>query len=199
MNKELYMKSLKKKLRRLPKAEFEKAVAYFEEYFEEAGPDQEEQAILDLGTPEEAAHQIIQNIAIENTKEPIRNVKKGINAVWVGILAVFAAPVALPFIVMALALALILLASAAIIFAVLFACGVLIILMGPVCIWAGFTMLTTSLPAALICFGQGLSGVGIGLLLVWGVYFFIRKCINWLVAFFGKMVKKGGKTDEKSA
>lgn len=196
MNKEQYMKALKKKLHRLPKAEFDKAVGYFEEYFEDAGPDQEEQAISDLGTPEEAAHQIIQNIAIENTKEPIKDVKKGVNAVWVGILAVFAAPIALPLLIAAFALALILIACAALIFAALFASGIMITIMGPISICAGFTMLTTSIPASLVCFGQGITEIGIGLLLIWSMYLFSRKCINWIVVFFGKIVKKGGRTDE---
>lgn len=37
MNKEQYMKVLKKRLRRLPKEDYNRAVEYFEEYFAEAG------------------------------------------------------------------------------------------------------------------------------------------------------------------
>ena len=50
MRKEEYMKCLAKRLKKLPKRDFDMAMEYFEEYFEEAGPDREEQAILDLGT-----------------------------------------------------------------------------------------------------------------------------------------------------
>ena len=55
MTKTEYMKLLSKKLRRLPKEDYNRAVEYFEEYFAEAGPENEQQAIRDLGSPEEAA------------------------------------------------------------------------------------------------------------------------------------------------
>lgn len=195
MNKEQYMKALKKRLRRLPKSEFDRAVEYFEEYFQEAGPEQEQQAILDLGLPEEAADQIIQDMAVKNMEEPVRGVKKGMNAVWVGILAVCAAPVALPVLVLAFAMVILLLAMVAMVLAVLLACAVVVIVAGPVSVWGGFAVLTKSIPAALVCFGQGLIGVGLGLLLVWGLYLLIRKFLNWIVKLFGNMVKKGGGAD----
>ncbi|MBO5486323.1 MAG: DUF1700 domain-containing protein, partial [Eubacterium sp.] len=57
MNREEYMKLLKRRLRKLPKEDFNKAIAYFEEYFDEAGAERETEAIEDLGSPEEAAGQ----------------------------------------------------------------------------------------------------------------------------------------------
>ena len=84
MNKADYMQSLKKQLRRLPREDFEKAIEYFEEYFSDAGIENEAQVIEDLGTPEFAAEQIITNIALKNTNAPVKDVKKGLNAVWVG-------------------------------------------------------------------------------------------------------------------
>ena len=53
------------------------AISYFTEYFEEAGPDNEAQAIEDLGTPELAADQIIRDFAVENAREPARDVRHG--------------------------------------------------------------------------------------------------------------------------
>ena len=187
------MKELKKRLKRLPKEEFEKAVAYFEEYFEDAGAEHEQQAIKDLGTPAEAANQIICNIAIKNTNEPITDVRKGANAVWVGILAVCAAPIALPLFIMACALFIMLFAVSFLLLVLFVLCGVMIVVMGPVSIFGGFTVLTESIPAALICFGQGLMEIGIGLLLVWGMYLLGRRLLNWLVKIFGNIAKKGGK------
>ena len=96
MNREQYMERLRHRLKRLPKEDYERAVAYFTEYFEEAGAEREAQAIEDLGSPELAADQIIRDFAVENAAEPVRDVKKGFSALWIGILAVFAAPVALP-------------------------------------------------------------------------------------------------------
>ncbi len=193
MNREQYMNILKKRLKRLPREEFDRAVAYFEEYFEDAGAAYEQQAIEDLGTPEEAANQIICNIAIKNTNEPVTDVKKGVSAVWVGILAVCAAPVALPLFLLACALFLMLFAVSFMLFAVFIACGVMVVIMGPISICGGFTLITESIPAALICFGNGLTEIGIGLLLVWGMYLLGRKIMQWLIQLFGKIAKKGGK------
>ena len=66
MTKTEYMKLLSKKLRRLPKEDYNRAVEYFEEYFAEAGPENEQQAIRDLGSPEEAARELIINLAEQN-------------------------------------------------------------------------------------------------------------------------------------
>ena len=55
MNKQEYMNQLKERLRRLPKEDFARAVEYYEEYFAEAGEENEAKAIEDLGSPQEAA------------------------------------------------------------------------------------------------------------------------------------------------
>ena len=78
MNREEYMKLLQHRLRRLPKEDYNRAIAYFIEYFEEAGPEREAQAIEDLGSPELAADQIIRDFAVENADGPAKNVKKRI-------------------------------------------------------------------------------------------------------------------------
>lgn len=49
MTKKEYMKKLAYQLRRLPKEDFDKAMDYFEEYFEDAGIENEQKAIEDLG------------------------------------------------------------------------------------------------------------------------------------------------------
>ena len=51
MTKTEYMKVLSKKLRRLPKEDYERAVEYFEEYFADAGLENEQKAIEDLWNP----------------------------------------------------------------------------------------------------------------------------------------------------
>mgnify|MGYP000032743119 CR=1 FL=1 len=66
MTKSEYMKKLSYSLRRLPKEDFNQAIDYFEEYFAEAGEENEQQAIEDLGSPEDAAKELIMNLA-ENT------------------------------------------------------------------------------------------------------------------------------------
>lgn len=96
MNRTEYMNALEKRLRILPGASYREAMAYFQEYFDEAGPEREQQAIEDLGSPENAAEQIITNMAIDKTSVPHKGIRKNMNALWIGILAICAVPVALP-------------------------------------------------------------------------------------------------------
>lgn len=196
MNREEYMKLLKKHLRRLPKDDFEKAVAYYEEYFDEAGVKNEQQAIEDLGSPEEAAGQIIRDIAINNTKEPANDVKKGMKAVWVGLLAVFAAPVALPILLGLLVLLLLLILMVVVVVVCGFVACASIIVTGPVSIAGGLTVLTENTAAGLCCFGYGLFGIGAGLLLVYAMYHLCRFLVNKMIQVFGQIAKKGGKKHE---
>ena len=58
MTKQEYLDILKKKLNRLPKIEYDKAMEYFNEYFEDAGPENEQEAIQTLGDPVAASDYI---------------------------------------------------------------------------------------------------------------------------------------------
>lgn len=58
MNREEYLKRLSFLLKDLPEEEIEDAIAYYEDYFEEAGKDKEEQVIRELGSPEKIAKMI---------------------------------------------------------------------------------------------------------------------------------------------
>ena len=73
MTKSEYMKKLSYSLRRLPKEDFNQAIDYFEEYFAEAGEENEQQAIEDLGSPEDAAKELIMNLAEKNMEQPPQN------------------------------------------------------------------------------------------------------------------------------
>lgn len=196
MNKEQYMKELKTRLKRLPQEEFCRAVEYYEEYFADAGAENEQQAIADLGTPEEAANTLIREFAIENARQPVKSVKKGANAVWVGILAVFALPAALPltilWVVLALFLALVFLTIFLMVVAVIFA----VVLSGPVSIFGGLSVITDSIPVALVCIGNGLLGIGVGLLLGYLFWLLGKKLLSGIVKLFGKAAAKGGERHE---
>ena len=58
MNREEYLKRLSFLLKDLPEEEIEDAISYYEDYFEEAGKDKEEQVIKELGSPEKIAKMI---------------------------------------------------------------------------------------------------------------------------------------------
>lgn len=59
LTKEEYLAQLKKYLKRLPKEDYNNAMDYFTEYFEDAGSEGETSLMQELGTPKEAASVII--------------------------------------------------------------------------------------------------------------------------------------------
>lgn len=198
MNKTEYMNELAKRLRHLPKDDFQKAIDYYEEYFAEAGSENEAQVIEDLGTPEFAAKQIVTNIAINNSKEPTKDVKKGLNAIWVGILAVCAAPIALPIALALVMLVVMFILTILILLAAFILTGAVFVLTGPLTVIAGCTILAKSLPVFLTCLGIGLLSTGSGLLICYGSIRLCRWFLTGMIHFFGHLAKKGGIKNEKN-
>lgn len=96
MTKTEYLLQLDKHLRKLPKADYEEAMAYFTEYFEEAGEGNEAQVMADLGTPKEVANDIIHSILTRSETVTSHKERKKSQMVWLVILGVLSAPVALP-------------------------------------------------------------------------------------------------------
>ena len=193
MNREEYMKCLTHRLRRLPKEDFDKAISYYTEYFEEAGPENEAQAIHDLGSPELAADQIIRNIAAENAKEPIKDVRHGFYAVWIGILAVFAAPIGIP---LALTLGILALTFVFLILVLIFCVFVVTISVAVSaipCIVIGVWMLFTSFADGMATIGIGLIGLGIGYWLIVASVALGNGALHLMTRLFGR-VAKGGNT-----
>ena len=62
MKRTEYLAQLDKYLKKLPKNDYQEAMDYFVEYFDEAGPENEESVIAELGSPKEAAHDIMVNL-----------------------------------------------------------------------------------------------------------------------------------------
>lgn len=98
MTKSEYLAKLDKYLKKLPKEDYQEAMDYFREYFDEAGPENEEEVIAELGTPKEAAHDIISRLLDEKIVEDEKTPKNRAVIFWIAILAILASPVALPLI-----------------------------------------------------------------------------------------------------
>lgn len=62
MTRTEYMEQLEKHLKKLPHKEYLEARNFFEEYFDEAGPEREADIIEELGSPKEAASELINNM-----------------------------------------------------------------------------------------------------------------------------------------
>lgn len=75
MNKELYLKELSKNLSSLSKADYEDTMNYFREYFDEVGVDGEAALIEELGSPKNAAEEILSKLSAENVNDERRERK----------------------------------------------------------------------------------------------------------------------------
>lgn len=194
MTRTEYIAKLTKYLRKLPQKDYEEALEYFMEYFEEAGPENEAQVIAELGTPKEAAHEVISRLLDEKIIEEKSSLRNKTTILWIAILAVLASPVALPILLFFLAMIVTLLM---IIFAVIVTALALtfaLLISGVYTFFTSFSLLSVSLASTLFGGGLGLLMFG-GALLLLLISFEICKLIVKLIALLIKwLIKKGRKS-----
>lgn len=194
MTRTEYIAKLTKYLRKLPQQDYEEAIEYFMEYFEEAGPENEARVIAELGTPKEAAHEVISRLLEEKIVEDKSSLRNKTTILWVAILAVLASPVALPILLFFLAMIVTLLM---IIFAVIVTALALtfaLLISGVYTFFTSFSLLSVSLASTLFGGGLGLLIFG-GALLLLLISFEICKLIVKLITLLIKwLIKKGRKS-----
>lgn len=91
MNKWEFLQILRESLTQMPEEEVNAAIRYYEEYFDEAGEENEARVLQELGSPEQVAKQILAEGGIkDNIKEYRKNNNKGgnQNTVWIAIILV---------------------------------------------------------------------------------------------------------------
>ena len=80
MSKEEYLNQLHKYLRKLPKQDYDDAMDYFEEYFQETDEAGAQKLIEEMGTPKEAARELMKLIYVMKImtgwKLPEKNLQK---------------------------------------------------------------------------------------------------------------------------
>lgn len=91
-----YLAQLHKYLKKLPKEDYDDAMEYFTEYFDEAGVENEEQVIAELGDPKEAAHELLTNLLGKKVHHAERQMSHSRHILWIAILAMLASPIAFP-------------------------------------------------------------------------------------------------------
>ena len=194
MTRTEYIAKLTKYLRKLPQQDYEEAIEYFMEYFEEAGPENEARVIAELGTPKEAAHEVISRLLDEKIIEDKSSLRNKTTILWIAILAVLASPVALPILLFFLAMIMTLLM---IIFAVIVTALALtfaLLISGVYTFFTSFSLLNVSLASTLFGGGLGLLMFG-GALLLLLISFEICKLIVKLITLLIKwLIKKGRKS-----
>ncbi|HVI40319.1 MAG TPA: DUF1700 domain-containing protein, partial [Anaerovoracaceae bacterium] len=89
MNRSEFFKKLEQGLTRVSKEERETALDYYNEYFDDAGAENEQRVIEELGSPAQIAARIKADSAVKKLEGDTKpSMKKGISAVWFVILAI---------------------------------------------------------------------------------------------------------------
>ena len=195
MNRDEYLRALSRELRKLPRDEFERAMEYYTEYFDEAGPENVQYVIDDLGEPRDVAKEIIVDAALKRMDEPVKSVKKGFSSVWIVILSIFAAPIALPIAIMlAAALGMVIVAGAAAVIALLLS-TVAFVASGLVAVVSGIYLLFHTLPSGLAVLGLGMLITGTGILGTMVMIFIIKWIFRGIRALFRRIIRRGKKNE----
>ena len=192
MTRTEYLAQLDKYLKKLPRHDYQEAMDYFVEYFDEAGPENESQVIAELGSPREAAHEIMVNLLdkIIEEYEP-KNTK---NVIQIAILSILAAPLAIP---LALVVAILVFVFFFLIgvFAFVLAIGSFaFFVFGISSIWDSLTIsLGVSIPSFLLTIGISLLGFGLSAFCALGVSPLIQFTKNNFIKLAKRLSKKGAR------
>lgn len=197
MNRSEFFEKLEQGLTKVSKEEREAALAYYYEYFDDAGAENEQRVIEELGSPMQIAARIKADSAVKKLDEDAKpSMKKGISAVWLVILAIFAAPIALPLAIGAAALAIGLLAALIGVVIALVAGVAAFFIAGIVVIGAGIAVIATSLPVAIFSIGVGLLVLGISILTGILVVLAARGIFGSVAKGMNKQLNKKSKGDD---
>jgi uncharacterized membrane protein len=183
-NSKEYLRQLERLLRKLPAWERDDALAYYEEYFAEAGPEHEMEAIYRLGSPSQVAAGIKADAAMRELEEGKPRVKKSMTAVWMTLLGIFSLPVTLPLAAAGFAVIVGVLAAIFAVLVSLTASAISVLLSGLITVVAGIALLPQDISVGLFYMGAGLFCLALGLIL--GVLFWQLWRVSWrgLARFF---------------
>lgn len=200
MTREEYMAKLQKYLRKLPKQDYEDAIEYFNEYFSDTDEEGQQKLMEELGTPKEAASDLMHNLLDRKLQEQDtgteeKKSKKGITLL--AVLAIVSTPVTVPLFITMLV---VLLSVAICIVSVIvsdFIAAFSLLLVGGKLLLRGIVSFPYSLSGALTITGCGLFGIGCAILLyILGIYL-CKWTGRLLVMIARKLAGKRGKNHEK--
>lgn len=215
MSRKAFMARLDELLADITEAEKEEALSYYEEYFEDAGPENEEEVIQSLGSPEKVAATIKAGLS-ENAQEEGEfsetgytnsyydvkdevatiNKRKGLSGISTGgwviilILCLFALPILGPLLLGVLGTIFgLLVAVAAVIFAVLVT-GIALVVAAVAMVAAGFATLFATPIVGVALIGAALVVAGIGILIAILGFWVVTKVIPPLFRGFVELIRK---------
>lgn len=163
MTKNEFLFELRKKLKRMPQAETENAISYYEEYFADAGVENEQKVISELGSPASVASKIIGEYAIDDAEKSKR---KGIGPLWIVIFAICASPIAFPIAFAVAIVAISLIFSLFVVFLSFGISGAAVVISGIASVVAGVVAMFGNFPTGLFYIGYGLISISLSTIII---------------------------------
>jgi len=195
MTRTEYLTQLELYLKKLPEADRIEAMDYFRELFDDAGVEGEEELIASLGTPKEAAHEVLANLLDKKINEAPAQ-KNNRQILHIALLALLAAPIGIPVgIAIILTIIALFIASASVILA-FFTISVTGILLGGLFIVESFSVLAQAKSAFILIFGSGLLAIGASSLVLLGISYVARFFGLLIVRLVQFVLKKGKRGDQ---
>ncbi|MFS8971833.1 DUF1700 domain-containing protein [Streptococcus mitis] len=195
MTRTEYLTQLELYLKKLPEADRIEAMDYFRELFDDAGVEGEEELIASLGTPKEAAHEVLANLLDKKINEAPAQ-KNNRQILHIALLALLAAPIGIPVgIAIILTIIALFIASASVILA-FFTISVTGILLGGLFIVESFSILAQAKSAFILIFGSGLLAIGASSLVLLGISYVARFFGLLIVRLVQFVLKKGKRGDQ---
>ncbi len=197
MNRERFLKQLERLLSDIPESERREAMEYYQNYFEDAGPENEDLIIEELGSPQEVASSIKKNLFGEDyenysfVKEEQKPTDTSRRNTWIIVLIILTFPVWIGLLagafgilvsgivcLFALAVAVIALDGAAVLVGVVFA-GI------------GMAQICSGFPAVgLILLGLGMLFLAASVLGLVIIVYAVGRMLPWILRAFVRICKK---------
>lgn len=191
MNRAEFLNELDKRLRLIPQEDREDAIAYYAEYIDDSGLDENADVEALLGSPRDVASNIISECTVKHAEaqKETKSVRSAATTVWLVILGVASLPISLPLAIVAVVLVVTL---AVVICAILLGLGIA----GIVAVVGGFIRIgsaffTGSFATGLVEAGRGLVILGGGVLVGIGTWKLGQLVIRLVSVIAAKRKAKG--------
>lgn len=185
MTRAEYLAHLQRYLKRLPAEDYEDAMEHFNEYFDEAGPNNEAQVIAELGSPKQAAREILDQLYEKKTETGTATPR---NTILIVALSILAAPVTFP---LALTLLAFFLTAIILVFSLLLVLAsvwISALAVGLSLIISAFQIFSIAWTSSLLFIGLGFVATALGLLGTQATIVLGKKTVLGLVHFIQEKV-----------